>query len=241
LKSLDLSSERVIAIRDRAHPYRFTVAAVSDKQWRKYFSEIISTAENKGRETVREFDNSRAKMNLFDAVAIRVDGYKDGPVELTPDLLAKVHASHKIGVANVLTGVTVVEPDDNDPLAMGSEDVHLAALWGSDESGNTLRFSNLIHRFAVPVVEHQLRYMRAITRSVVVGGRNGKTHWRGAQPDLIAIYDELIQDVEGYETSGVPLTGQPAIVAAMDAYHKVAAAEQLFRVALPEVEEAVSE
>jgi hypothetical protein len=51
----------------------------------------------------------------------------------------------------------------------------------------------------------------------------------GPQPTLVELYDELIVSVEGYQVNGVELgADHDAIVAEMDAYHKVAAADVLF-------------
>jgi hypothetical protein len=87
----------------------------------------------------------------------------------------------------------------------------------------------LVHRFSTPQFKHEQRYMREQSRSKVVGGsRTGKTIWTGVQRVLVEIYDELVLSVSGYTLNGDPL-GPAQITQHMDAYHKVVAAQQLFR------------
>jgi hypothetical protein len=82
----------------------------------------------------------------------------------------------------------------------------------------------------MPTVEQQRRYSRDMSRSQVIGGsRAGKTRWLGAQATLVDLYDELILSVEGYVANGEPVCDdREMIIASMDTYHKVAAAEALF-------------
>jgi hypothetical protein len=92
------------------------------------------------------------------------------------------------------------------------------------------QFTGLRHEFNSPTTEQFRRYRRDVSRSYIVGGsRTAKTVWRGAQKTLAELYDELIVSVEGYTLNGSPLIGSPsAIAAAMDTYHKVAAANHLY-------------
>lgn len=240
MNSIELTNQRLIAITDRGRQYRFGIPTVTEKQWRQYFSEIVSTSEQKGKELINEFDSSRARVNLFDAVVETADGYSieaGKTVAELPDWKKKIPLPHKLAVANVLFNVQVVTADDGDAIALGVEEVTLQALWGCDDKGNMVRYSKLVHRFDTPSAEHQMRYSRALSRSKVVGGsRRGKTYWSGAQAELIEIYDELIVGVDGYTFKSCNLSDRE-IARNMDAYHKVVAAEQLFRAAGPDVEE----
>jgi hypothetical protein len=163
-----------------------------------------------------------------------------GPVADTPGWQQLIPLRHRQAAANVLVDVERAEVNDDDPIPLGVEPVHLNAVWGADSEGVMRKYTGLVHRFATPTGEQQRRYSRDSSRSVIVGGsRRGVTKWMGNQATLIDLYDELIRGVEGYAVNGVELAGRDSIVAEMDTYHKVAAAAVLFEPAETAVEDEV--
>ena len=227
---IDLAANRTIAIHDRKHNYTFTLAPIAAAQWLKYFDAVVSTSEQDGANLVRTFDNSKARLDLVDSALISVFGYAGStPIEQLADWKSLLPLSHRIAVANVLLNVKATEGDDSQAITLGLETVCLQALWSSDDAGGMPQH-NLVHQFKTPTWEHQRRFQRAAARPRIVGGsRSGKTVWLGAQRELVDIYDELIEEVGGYEFNGVNLTGASIeVVRYMDTYHKVTAAEQLF-------------
>lgn len=231
---IDLAQSREIALKDeRGKVYRFTLARISHAQWMKYFNSIVSTSEIKGREITRSFDSSKARMELVESALVSASGYRlpGGSADVTQviDWQRKIPASHRMTVGNVLLRVQAVDSEDEDAMEIGVESVRLLATWGANESGDMLQHRDLVHRFRTPTAEQAHRYMRDVSRSKIVGGsRSGKTIDLNAQPTLAALYDDLIDSVEGYEVDGRKLANPLMIAREMDAYHKVVSAEQLF-------------
>jgi hypothetical protein len=232
-KRLELSGNRLIAIRDRGNVYTFMLSQISQRDWQKYFDGIESTSERRGKETLNTFDATTPILSLIERQLVGAEGYAlpEGVEALSQmdNWQQKIPLRHRLAIAEVLTAVNPVIEDDT-PIAAGFESVRIEALWNADDRGRMQSHRDLVHRFRSPEFEHQRRYMRDQSRSVVVGGaRNGKTLWQGVQRTLMEIYDELIDGVEGYSFEGFPLQDIGIIVDRMDAYHKVVAAQQLFR------------
>lgn len=239
---LDLAIPRRIAINDRGHRYTFTVARIGADQWFRYFAGILSTSEQKGEEQVRTFDTTGAGLKLVEEALLSAEGYAS-PIDGVDDWKNKIPLSHRRAIFGALVNARRVQETDEQPLALGCETVTLQAVWSADGDGGMVQHNRLVHHFETPSWEHNHRYMRESSRSIVVGGsRSGKTVWRGAQKTLAAIYDELIISVEGYCMDGTPIEsdfGRDAIAREMDTFHKVAAANALFESAEPDEAETV--
>lgn len=236
---IELTQPRTIVIEDRGKQYQLTVARISEKQWKKYFDGIVSTSENQAGKRTDSFDSSAARLALVDSVLTNAVGYMtDQPLTSITDWQQKLPLSHRQGVGAALTNVSRSERDDEQGIALGSESVFLDAVWGADEKLVMRKYRGLRHTFSTPSAEQQHRYSRDASRSVLVGGtRNAKTRWLGPQSTLITLYDELVREVEGYTVRG-ETPDREAVIEHMDAYHKVAAASELFAPALPNVESA---
>jgi hypothetical protein len=242
MQAIELTESRVIPITDRKRTYTLTVGVITRAQWLEYFKGIVSTSESRNREVVESYDSRSARVELAEKVLISADGYRtpnDAPLTSLADWQTKIPMAHRIALADVL--ISVVSDDDGDEeeaLMVGSECITLTARWGADESGKLQELKGLKHIFQPPTHEHQRRYQRAISRSVIVGGsRTAKTRWMGAQAVLVELYDELIQSVEGYTVNGAAPASVGEIVAAMDTFHKVVAAERLFVPVAPKVDD----
>lgn len=236
--AIELAQPRVIAIKDRKRNYWLTLKRIDRKMWLKYFDGIVSVSESQNGERVDSFDSSAALLELVHAALIDARGYQfDGALPEGWEKLLPL--AHRRAVGGQLVNVERGVVSDDDDLILGFEDVVLNAVWGADAEGVMRKYSGLRHHFRTPSSEHQARLSRAASRSVIVGGaRNGKTRWMGAQSTLAELYDELIESVEGYSVNGQPLSDRERVVAEMDTYHKVAAADALFSPA--EVAEAVA-
>jgi hypothetical protein len=223
--------------------YRFALVRITSAQWMKYFSGILSTSEVKDREITYSFDNTKAIMELVQSALVNATGYRlpAGVNDITQVHLwqFKIKTSHCMGVGNALLHVRAAEQEDGEAMEIGVEPIRLRTVWGATDKGEMVVHSDLVHRLRTPTAEQAHRYRRDLSRSKVVGGsRSGKTINLNAQPTLAALYDELIDSVEGYEVNGQPLVGADMIAREMDAYHKVVAAEQLFApVSVAEAEE----
>ena len=239
---IDLKKPRIIVIEDRGHAYTLTLSPITRKQWLGYFDHIVSTSETQYGKRIDSFDSTGARLALVNQALIDADGYRvngtvnateiDGWRELIP-------ANHRLTAANVLTSVERSAVNDENPITLGCEGVLLDAVWGRGSLNRMLKRTGLRHNLNTPSVEQQRRYSRDMSRSQVIGGsRAGKTRWLGAQATLVDLYDELIVSVEGYAVNGEPLTDdRDEIIASMDTYHKVAAAESLFTPVAAKVDE----
>lgn len=239
MSAIELAQPRVIPIVEGKRTYRLTVGVITKEQWIAYFDGILSSSENQGSKQIDNYDSRSARVELVEKVLEDADGYATpdgGPISAVPNWQGLIPMSHRLAAADVLISVGR-DPDDS-PLMLGTETVILRARWGANDAGVLQEYSGLTHRFKTPSAEHQRRYQRAISRSMVDGGtRTAKTVWLGAQRVLAELYDELIVSVDGYTLNGAPLNTIMAIAASMDTYHKVAAAEQLFAPAMPKLEE----
>jgi hypothetical protein len=249
MQPLELAGERHIAIKDRGHLYSFTLAPIAPQMWMKYFDSIVSTSENRNREQLNTFDTSTPLLALVSEALLSAEGYKipdtplvgggSGPISEIPNWKSQLPIGHRLAIGQMLTRVSPVDAgSDDEAVALGSESVVLESLWNSDANGAMMLHRPLVHHFATPSFEDERRYLRDQSRSKVIGGsRTGKTVWTGVQRALVEIYDELIQSVEGYTVNGstlVQVNGKIAgatkeIPVYMDTYHKVVAAQQLFK------------
>lgn len=238
---IDLRAPRVVAITDRGHTYKLTVAPPSRKLWFKYFEGVISTSENVGGNRVDSFDSTGARLALIAEILTNAEGYTvpDGAlITDLPNWRELIPAPHRLTVGNVLLNVPRSESDAT-PIVLGQEVITLETIWYRGGESMT-KVTGLQHNFNPPTSDQQRRYNRDLSRSKVIGGsRTGKTLWLGAQATLATLYDELIVSVDGYSINGQPLgDDREQIIASMDTYHKVAAAEALFSPAAPAIEEA---
>ncbi len=233
MSAIELTAPRVISIQERGKRYLLTVARIQKQQWLRYFEGILSTSENQGGKRVNSFDSTSALVELVEASLVGAEGYAtaDGaPPTAAVGWQSQIPLRHRLAVGEALTQVEVADPDDDEAIALGSEPVYLNAVWGADLGGAMTKYLNLCHKFKTPSAEQQRRLSRDASRSRIVGGsRNGKTVWLGARATLAELYDELILSVQGYSVNGAALgDDRAAIVAEMDTYHKVAAADALF-------------
>jgi hypothetical protein len=233
MAAIELATPRVIVIEERGKQYRLTLARILKKQWMHYFDGIVSASENQGGKRVDSFDSSSARLDLVEKSLVNAEGYAtaDGsPVTAADGWQSLLPLSHRLAAGNTIVSVERAEPSDDEPILLGAEAVYLNAVWSADDKGVMQKYRGLCHRFKTPNGEQQRRFSRDSSRSRIVGGsRRGKTLWMGPQPVLVELYDELIVSVDGYRVNGVELgTDRDAIVAEMDTYHKVAAADVLF-------------
>jgi hypothetical protein len=242
MASIELASPRVIAIEDRGRQFLLKLARINKKQWLHYFEGILSTSENQGGKSVNRFDSSAARVELVEQVLIGAEGYAtaDGAaVTSVAGWQQLLPLSHRLAAGDALVNAQRAENPEDEPFVLGAEVVYLDAVWSADPQGVMQKYHGLCHRFKTPTADQQRRFSRDSSRSRIVGGsRKGLTQWMGAQGTLAELYDELVVSVEGYTVNGAPLgTDRDAIVAEMDTYHKVVAADVLFSPAAPNLAE----
>jgi hypothetical protein len=233
MAAIELGTPRIISIEERGKKYLLTLSRITRAQWLRYFEGIISTSENQSGKRVDYFDSTTARVDLVESVLVDAKGYgtADGaPVNQKTGWQQLIPLRHRQAAGIVLTEVERADPLGDEPIMLGSEPVYLNAVWGANDSGEMQKLTGLCHRFKTPSSDQQRKFSRDSSRSVIVGGsRRGVTKWLGAQAMLAQLYDELIDGVEGYTVNGEALgSDRDRIVAEMDTYHKVAAADVLF-------------
>jgi hypothetical protein len=229
---IELNQARKVVIEDRGHIYTLTFGKITSQMWLDYFARITHLTEYQKGKSVTTFDSSGARVALVESALVDALGYNTGsePLISVPEWQKKLPNSHRLAAGNVLTAVVLAEEESDDaPLSLGVEHVFLRALWSANEDGSMVEVDGLVHRFTTPTAEQQRRYSRDSARSrVTSNSRSSKTEWLGAQATLMRLYDELIEEVRGYTVDGKEELPRDVIVANMDGYHKVAAAEALF-------------
>lgn len=232
MAAIELANPRILVITQGKRSFRLTFQPIQRGSWMKYFENIISVSENQNGKRVDSFDSSGAKISLVEENLIDATGYQTPSGEAVTTLggwQKMLPVSHRQAAGNILTNISPDEIDEDAPILLGASSVNLTAIWGIDETGEMKRYTGLMHRFTTPSAEDQRRYSRDSSRSRTSGGRNGTTHWLGAQATLAELYDKLILSVEGYQHNGTDLGSDRAkIIEHMDTYHKVAAAHELF-------------
>ena len=221
--TIDLAAPRVFAFTEGKRNFTFTCKPITKPMWIAYFAGIVSTDQRVDDGIESTYDSAGSRLDLLDAALIDATGYTRDGVSITEveDWQRKLPMRHRIAVSNLLAAVRLEAADDS-AYDLGYESVTLAATWTANAEGRMQEITGLRHTFSSPTADHQKRYSRAMSRSVIVGdSRTAQTRYLGAQDVLIEIYDELIQRVEGYNVGGSQLTE-------MDCYHKVVAAGALF-------------
>ena len=232
---IDLAQGRVLALHVGKRQYTLTLKLISQKAWLKYFAGIVNSQEIVDGDVENVFDSAGARLELLQSHLVDATGYtREGEsITAVEGWQGKLPMAHRRAAADMLVSCEVVKPtDDEDSYPMlGTELVELKAMWTAVDGAMQL-VTGLRHTFGSPTADHQKKYSRAMSRSVVTGGsRTGKTVWLGAQDVLIGIYDELIQEAAGYQTTASPEdlgSNAENIAKFMDAYHKVVAVGALF-------------
>ncbi len=228
---IDLTQGRVLALHVGKRQYTLTLKPIAQKAWLKYFAGIVNSQELVDGDVKNEFDSASARLELLESHLVDATGYTRAGESITAveGWQGKLPMSHRRAAADMLVSCEVVQPQDDDETfpMLGAEIVELKAMWTAVD-GSMQLLTGLRHTFSSPTAEHQKRYSRASSRSVITGGRNGKTVWLGSQDELIKIYDELAQSVEGYAIRDEPHVDLGKWIDMMDAYHKVVAVGALF-------------
>ena len=241
---IDLSKGRVISFRDRGFTYSYTFDRLAQKDWDSYFSSILITREQVGNEQSSVIDPQSGASELVRAKVVSVDGYVEG-FTAQPGWKLALPVSHVRLVASLLMAVAVDDASEG-PIDPFHQEVRLRCAWSSDDPGKMKLYTGLVHRFNPVTAEHERKLNRAVSESRVVGGsRSGKTVYPARQKALLAMYDDLIESVEGYaffpatdDIKVAETNERYLIVREMDALHKVVAVGHLFSPVIAGEEEA---
>lgn len=231
---LELNASRIIVLTDRDKLYTLECRRITSADWEKYFSSIVVTSEQRGKERINVIDVTSPRVALAEAVLISADGYRvagGGALQDLPNWQTRIPLSHRQQLGETLAGVRASEAELS--IHAEAEEVLLDATWGFNADlggGRMQRFLGLKHILKVPTEAQHRRFTAEASRSRVIGGsRSGKTVYSNASLLLAKLYDELIVAVEGYSFNGEPLSTPDVICREMDMSHKVMAAQELFQ------------
>lgn len=234
---LPLDAERKIQFSHRNLKLTLVLRRLTHQDWKRFFSASRFETERDGKDKIERSGLNCARVELVDDALIGAEGYptRTGePLTSLPNWKVAIPAGHKLAAAGLLESVAVDNESVPEIFDPGVREIALQAMWTGGEAGTMNLYKGLVHRFTLPTMAHQKRYIQATAHAVICGGsRQGKTIWSGNRPALVELYDELIQSVEGYSVGSAPLTSVEQIQREMDAAHKVIAAEELF--SAPEV------
>jgi hypothetical protein len=204
---LPLDIPRTIVLKGadkKVFSYHFRRITLQD--WQQFFAGIVHQTLQRGqyRETV--YESESAQVELVDRCLKSVEGYS-GLVDLK-NWKAALPLKHRLGVGLVLRNVGPSRNQGNGVQLADLVEVKLDAAWSAAESGKTTMYSGLVHRFRQPSIADLRKFNFEIARTRVEGtSEDGITIYPARQLVAMKIYDELIEEVEGYECFAEPLKG----------------------------------
>lgn len=226
--------ERVVCYRLGGKQYRHVFQRITADNVESFFANVGMEVKQEKKGITRLMDFDSAHLALYRKAVLRVEGFatKDGraPHELKtwPEC---VPVNHRILAAEHLPGAYGAEGDQL--LEAEGVSVMLNAKWNQSVPGEMNVYTGLVHRFASPTAEHYRKIVRARNRTFVAGGsRTGTTILPSSYGVVVALYDELIESVDGYSVGGRALSGKPQIAREMDGFHKNVAISMLFPTAI---------
>jgi hypothetical protein len=223
---LPLDQVRVIVLKSPRGPLTYTFRRIVIADWQAFFAAVVN--QTLQRQGVREavYESETAQLQLVEKTLTAVEGY--GDLSKLKDWKKSLPLKHRLAVGSVLRGVGEAAADADAPLSDLVE-IRLDGYWSAGADGRTALYSGLVHRFRQPSIE-QLKKFNFETARVRAEGdsSNGVTSYPSRQLVAMRIYDELIEEVDGYAAAGAALTGIENICREMDGAHKAEAALALF-------------
>jgi hypothetical protein len=224
---LPLDVPRTITLKGAQKTLSYHFRRITAADWQAFFAAIVHQTLQRGpvRETV--YESETAQIELVEKALKSVDGY--GDLSSLKNWKAALPLTHRLSVGVVLRNVgESSRPRETAQLA-DLITIELDAFWSAGDKGKATLYSGLVHRFRQPSIA-QLRHFNFETARVRVEGtaENGITTYPARQLVAMRIYDELIEEVDGYSVDGKPLVGIENIQREMDGAHKAEAALALF-------------
>jgi len=236
---LDLSAAEVfVDLRAGERMLRHIFCQPTAEDWLEYERGMNPRLVTSGEEMEAKLSTAQAANLFWLKRILRVEGYpqitqippiRSEPSVKSADWKGLIPLQHRIAAIGGLDRVQKAEDqwllDDSETVA-----IILEARW------NEVFFPRLVHRFRRPTVEHELRFEEAVNRwarrTERLGGQRRPTapvvvsHSLPSLPTLIALYDELIGDVEGYQfgewaSKAMPVPHKSAAIRALFAREAV--------------------
>jgi hypothetical protein len=224
---LPLDVPRTITLKGAQKTFSYHFRRIGAADWQAFFAAIVHQTLQRGpvRETV--YESETAQIEMVEKTLRAVDGY--GDLSGLKDWKKALPLPHRLSVGVVLRNVgESSRPQETAQLA-DLVTIELDAFWSAGEKGKSTLYSGLVHRFRQPSIDELRRFNFETARVRVEGtAENGITTYPARQLVAMKIYDELIEEVDGYSVDGKPLVGIENIRREMDGAHKAEAALALF-------------
>jgi hypothetical protein len=232
--------ERVACMQNRGHVYRHIFRRITAADWKAFFTNVGLKVADAGRDTSQMVGTEAAALALYSDAILRADGYEmaDGrKPEEQPSwprcipLAARVTA---VELLRKITGAAVEKAVASGAKAMS---VRIDALWNEGEHGAMKQYIGLVHHFRSPTAEHRKRFINLGNAGFAMtkGTRRQGVVLPSSNADLVSLYDELIERVEGYSIFGRELDGRDEIGLEMDTCHKAASVTKIFPASVDQV------
>lgn len=220
---LPLDQPRIIRLTIGKIAADFSFRRINDKDWRSCLEAVISRIETKGgeRTTIETSEPALADLAQKTMLKVTVNNEEKPLAAVAPRFLVAAGLALKMAHAEV----------DEASLLSEFTTVKVTALWSRDDEGKMSSYDELLHRFKQPTIEQLRRYKMGVSRVRTSGtATDGVTEYPSRLAIALALYDELIVEVEGYSVRDADLARVKAeeVGRNMDGFHKAITVRALF-------------
>ncbi|HKI11422.1 MAG TPA: hypothetical protein VKA02_04855 [Candidatus Acidoferrum sp.] len=211
-----LDAKRSVTLQSDGKTYRHFFRRVTAADYEVYFKKLTLESPDEDSSFAPSFQSQVVNRDegliaLYAQVVERVEGYRvrDGrdPNGL-PNWPACIPLEHRLRAAELLLDFSGRVPMETLRVEADGKSVSFVFLVDVGELEPATRFHGVVHTFRAPHVEHSRKFLLAASGNPSTAGI------------LHALYDELIEGVQGYSVAGRPLDSREEIVREMDDFHK---------------------
>ncbi len=210
--------EFAIRFRNGAKIFRHVFRHITAADWEAYYASVIVEDATEDRGVAESIYQDTASFVLYQRIILRVEGYRTrggcAPEELAnwPDCVPQSHRLFAIGLLLEDYGSIAT---DTFQLGADGRSV-LFTIVRAEESSTTKQFFGVTHYFSRPTAHHRRRFLSA------------RSKFPSSEKEIVSLYDELIECVDGYGIAGREIKSHAEIVREMVPPHKLYAVSALF-------------
>jgi len=211
-----LDAKRSVTLQSGGKTYRHFFRRITVADYEIYFKKLSLEPPDEDCGFASSFQSNVVNPDegfaaLYARVIERVEGYRvrDGrePNDL-PNWPECIPLEHRLRAAELLLDFSGRVPMETLRVEADGKSVSFVLLVDVGEQEQATRFHGLVHTFRAPHAEHWRKFLPASSGSP------------SSASVLHALYDDLIECVQGYSVAGRPLVSREVIVREMDAFHK---------------------
>jgi hypothetical protein len=222
--------ERVICMRyPDGHIYRHVFRRITAADWKLFFGRMKAEVTGGGR--LKVVGAHVSSLRLYSDTIRRAEGYemRNGrrPEEQQswPNCIPR---DHRLKVTNLLANAVSPAKENAVRTDAGRVSVHVDAVWSEGDPGAMMGYFGLIHRFRPPTAEHRQRLIDVGKTAATASANPREATLPSSYAMYAALYDELVEEVDGYSIGGVALASREQIVREMEGCHKMASVREIF-------------